>query len=46
MCDEWIQYAEEIFGVQLFAVTHGIVYKGEPFRFCPWCGKALEKRGE
>lgn len=28
--------------VCLIAAIHGCKYQGEPFRFCPFCGKALE----
>jgi len=44
-CDEWDKYFKEILGAQLLAWNHGARYKGKPFRFCPWCGKTLERAG-
>jgi hypothetical protein len=41
-CRDYEEYIKDIIGAQMLAWNHGMEYKGEPFKFCPWCGGALE----
>ena len=47
-CEGWKSSANQIFGSQTLAWTHGISYTGKIWKFCPWCGKTLveEKKEE
>jgi len=41
-CKGWQKSADQIFSVQvLVALTKGMLYTGDQFKFCPWCGKDL-----
>ena len=43
-CKEFVEYAKALDGIIGFAYTHNIQYpKGGQFKYCPWCGKKLEK---
>ena len=42
MCDGWRKSMNEITnGQTILALIKGIKYTGDPFKFCPWCGKAI-----
>ena len=34
-----IKYLDAVF---VSASIHGAGYKGEPLKFCPWCGKEMK----
>jgi hypothetical protein len=41
-CKGWKKSANQIFSVQaIVALTKGMHYTGDTFKFCPWCGKNL-----
>ena len=38
-CKGWKKSAEQIFALQATAaITRGVHYTGNRFKFCPWCG--------
>ena len=41
-CKGWKKSAEQIFALQATsAITRGVYYTGDKFKFCPWCGADL-----
>lgn len=42
-CEKWEKSWPEIEKAQVFAWTHGILYEGLVFEFCPWCAKELKE---
>lgn len=42
-CPDWEASANQIFNAQSIHSANGIKYTGEVFKFCPWCGKVLNK---
>lgn len=40
-CKKWEKNVPELDGIIFMALWHGLVYKGDFFEFCPWCGKEL-----
>lgn len=45
-CDSWDKSANQIFDAQAFVESRGIVYTGDVFRYCPWCGVKFEIKQE
>lgn len=39
-CAEYERSIKEIIGLCALGYAHGLGYNGEPFKFCPWCGRA------
>ena len=42
-CQLWADTIKKINASIDIARIHGLDYNGEPFRFCPWCGRDLNK---
>lgn len=42
-CEGWKKSNHQIESAQMLAWTHGMMYTGDVMRYCPWCGKFLEK---
>ena len=40
-CDKWQQGMTQIDAFIMLGFTHGYKYAGEPFVYCPWCGKQI-----
>ena len=40
-CEEYQSSMPELFGLLKYSWMNGAEYKGEKFKFCPWCGKEL-----
>jgi hypothetical protein len=45
-CDDYKENLEKINNKILFCYTHGILYDGKQFVYCPWCGKRLKEDNE
>ena len=43
-CERWEKSFPQIQSAQLMAFYHGIVYSGEVFEFCPWCGRKTHRK--
>ncbi|MDA3808630.1 MAG: hypothetical protein PF440_12050 [Thiomicrorhabdus sp.] len=42
-CADWDKFMKQIVDAQVFHALRGVKYAGKVFKFCPWCGKALDK---
>jgi hypothetical protein len=40
-CKEWMEGIGQINTAMAMSFAYGTSYRGEQFRFCPWCGKPL-----
>jgi hypothetical protein len=42
-CIGWQTNIKKLDGIETLANVHGFAYDGEQFKFCPWCGLALNR---
>ena len=45
-CEGWKKNSDALTSIFFMAENHSCPYCGELFKFCPWCGKPLEKDEE
>jgi len=43
-CDEYEKSYPSLSEAQSIANTHGWIYKGIVFKYCPWCGFTLKDK--
>jgi len=41
-CDKFQKGMEALGAMAMVSHMHGLPYRGEPFKFCPWCGGDVE----
>lgn len=42
-CLDWKENMSKIDNIFLILSIHNIIYDGKQFKYCPWCGKEIEK---
>ena len=42
-CKDWNVSIKEVDRIFSWAFIHGVEYRGEIFKYCPWCGKKREQ---
>ena len=45
-CKGWKTGMEQIVQAQMFLAMREQEYTGDPFKFCPWCGRELKDSEE
>ena len=43
-CDKYQKGMDAINAIAYNSHLHGMPYRGEPFKFCPWCGGEVESQ--